>query len=134
MHAETLAYLFHNLPYDDKRSPALSQRPAGRAVQPVMIEIPAGDATLGQKRGEFGWDNEFAEHHVHVPAFTIGKYKITNGQYLDFVRDGAPAPHFWTERAAQWFYRGMFGEVPLPLNAPVYVTHSGSSQLRTLGG
>src|SRR5579872_2833431 len=123
MHAETLAYLFHNLPYDDKRSPAISKQPSGRAIKPVMIEIPAGEATLGQKHDEFGWDNEFAEHLVHVTGFHIGKYKVTNGQYLDFVRDGAPAPHFWTERAGQWFYRGMFGEVPLPLNAPVYVTH-----------
>lgn len=127
MHAETLAYLFHNLPYDQKRSPARGQQPAGPAVRPAMIEIPAGAATLGQKPEEFGWDNEFAEHRVHVPSFSIGKYKLTNGEYLDFVRDGAPAPHFWTQRAGEWFYRGMFGEMPLPLNAPVYVTHQEAS-------
>ena len=123
MHAETLAYLFHNLPFSQKRSPALRGPAAGGAVQPGMIEIPAGETTLGQKHGEFGWDNEFAEHRVRVPGFAIGKYKITNREYLEFVRTGAPAPHFWTERASQWFYRGMFSEAPLPLNAPVYVTH-----------
>ena len=134
MHAETLAYLFHNLPYDQKRSEAITQRSAGGAIKPVMIEIPAGAATLGQKRGEFGWDNEFAEHRVQVPAFGIGKYKVTNGQYLDFVRAGARAPHFWMERASQWFYRGMFGEVPLPLNAPVYVTHQEASNYARWAG
>ncbi len=127
MHAETLAYLFHNLPYGQKAPVRMDSAHSVRPVQPAMIEIPAGDATLGQKREAFGWDNEFSEHRVHVAAFGIGKYKVTNGQYLDFVRDGAPAPHFWTERAGQWFYRGMFGESPLPLNAPVYVTHQEAS-------
>jgi len=134
MHAETLAYLFHNLPYDQKQSQAMDQERAGRAVQPVMIEIAAGDATLGQKREEFGWDNEFAEHRVHVPAFNLGKYKVTNGQYLDFVRAGAPPPHFWIQRAGGWLYRGMFGEIPLPLNAPVYVTHQEASSYAHWGG
>ena len=38
------------------------------------------------------------EHQVNVPGFRVSKYKITNGQYLDFVEQGAPAPHFWTRR------------------------------------
>ncbi len=76
-----------------------------------------------KKRGEFGWDNEFDQHQVNVPGFRIGKYKVTNGEYLEFVREGAPAPHFWTRTRDDWFYRGMFSEIPLPLNAPVYVTH-----------
>ncbi len=63
MHAETLAYLLHNLPYDQKsagrRAPWIHA--ASRLANP-MIEIAPGIATLGQKRGEFGWDNEFAEH------------------------------------------------------------------------
>jgi len=127
MHAETLAYLFHNLPYDQKIPPALALRKPDRQVQPAMIEIPRGEATLGQRTGEFGWDNEFAEHSVQVPGFAIGKYKVTNAQYLDFVRDGAPAPHFWIERHGEWLYRGMFAETPLPLNAPVYVTYQEAS-------
>ena len=134
MHAETLAYLFHNLPYDQKHSLAVDPQHAGHPVQPVMIEIPAGEATLGQKREEFGWDNEFAEHRVHVPAFSLGKYKVTNRQYLDFVRDGAPAPHFWIQRAGQWFYRGMFGEIPLPLNAAAYVMHKEASSYARWAG
>jgi formylglycine-generating enzyme required for sulfatase activity len=124
MHAETLAYLLHNLPYDQKVS---SAAPALHSTKPLansMIEIAPGTATLGQERGKFGWDNEFDEHQVNVSGFRIGKYKITNGQYLDFVRQGAPAPHFWTQSGDSFIYRGMFSEIPLPLNAPVYVTHT----------
>ncbi len=108
-----------------------------------MIDIPAGEATLGRSRDRFGWDNEFNEHTVHVPAFRISKYKITNGDYLQFVREGANAPHFWERRSGEprrapaqpnrdrkgadsstetFFYRGMFESIPLPLDWPVYVT------------
>src|SRR5580658_6156724 len=128
MHAETLAYLLHNLPYHQKASVTAPVAHSTNSLVNSMLEIAPGVATLGQRRGEFGWDNEFAEHQVNVPGFRVGKYKITNGQYLDFVREGAPAPHFWTRRSDQtgdgWFYRGMFAEVPLPLNAPVYVAHA----------
>jgi formylglycine-generating enzyme required for sulfatase activity len=124
MHAETLAYLLHNLPFDQKASGSQPLvRPANRLANP-MIEIAPGLATLGQKHGEFGWDNEFAEHQVNVPGFRVSKYKVTNSQYLDFVQAGAAAPHFWRRRGDQWLYRGMFFEIPLPLNAPVYVTHA----------
>jgi iron(II)-dependent oxidoreductase len=126
MHAETLAYILHQLPYDQKTPPqadelCLAARPA---AAPATIVIPPGQARLGRTAGEgFGWDNEFQAHTVEVPAFEISRVKVTNGEYLDFVRQGAPAPFFWTERDGQYFYRGMWQEVPLPLDWPVYVTH-----------
>jgi formylglycine-generating enzyme required for sulfatase activity len=127
MHAETLAYLLHNLPYDRKTHTAAPLIHSTAQLANPMIEIAPGIATLGQKHGEFGWDNEFAEHQVNVPGFRVSKFKVTNGQYLDFVREGASPPHFWKAQAGQWFYHGMFSEVPLPLNAPVYVTHGEAS-------
>jgi formylglycine-generating enzyme required for sulfatase activity len=85
--------------------------------------VPAGAARLGLGEGEgFGWDNEFDAHTVHVDAFAVARYKVTNGEYVDFVRAGAAPPFFWTPRGSEWLYRGMFEEMPLPLDAPVYVT------------
>src|ERR1700736_1611754 len=110
MHAETLAYLLHNLAYEHKiGAPSESthldrDRPGAWA----MIEIPAGQATLGQDPKLFGWDNEFARHTVDVAAFAIAKYKVSNGEYLEFVRAGAQAPHFWLEENGRYWYRGMF--------------------------
>jgi formylglycine-generating enzyme required for sulfatase activity len=126
MHAETLAYLFHNLPYSSKRGPAAAISNGHCAPVNSMIEIPAGEAILGRERGDgFGWDNEFQRLAVDVPAFRIGRFKITNGEYLEFVRAGAAgAPHFWVEREGRWWLRAMFGEIPLPLDWPVYVTHA----------
>ncbi|HLH41237.1 MAG TPA: SUMF1/EgtB/PvdO family nonheme iron enzyme [Bryobacteraceae bacterium] len=128
MHAETLAYLFHNLPYEAKRGPApFAGKP--HRIENTMIQIPAGTAVLGRPRNDgFGWDNEFDRHEVPVPAFRISRFKVTNGEYLEYVRAGAPAPHFWVERDGCWFLRAMFGEIPLPLDWPVYVTHQEASR------
>jgi iron(II)-dependent oxidoreductase len=125
MHAETFAYMLHNLDPGRKIAPpgAVTQT-EGPAISPSMLEVGAGEAVLGRRRGNgFGWDNEFDEHKVRTPAFAMSKHKVTNGEYLEFVRVGAEAPHFWVRRGEQWFQRTMFGSAPLPVTWPVYVTH-----------
>jgi iron(II)-dependent oxidoreductase len=125
MHAETLAYLLHQLPYERKRPQPPPTVPDAGPPQASRIDIPAGDVEVGLRPGcGFGWDNEFDAHIVHVPAFRVDRYKVTNGEYLEFVRAGGDAPPFWIQRGGAWFYRGMFAEIPLPLSCPVYVTHS----------
>jgi formylglycine-generating enzyme required for sulfatase activity len=122
MHSETFSYMLHNLPFQRKVQPAFSVAPSGPAPSERMIEIPGGPVTLGRKRGDgFGWDNEFEAYQVDVAPFAVSQYKITNGDYLEFVREGASAPHFWSCLQGHWFYRGMFVDIPLPLDWPVYV-------------
>src|SRR5438270_10341364 len=84
MHAETLAYMLHQLPLDQKIRQGRKPELVAASITPRMVEIPAGRATMGLLRasGNFGWDNEFDEHSLEVPAFAIDKYKITNGQFL----------------------------------------------------
>ena len=60
---------------------------------------------------------------MDVPAFSIAKHKVTNSEYLEFVRQGAPAPFFWAQREGEWFQRGMFAEFPLQSDWPVYATY-----------
>jgi gamma-glutamyl hercynylcysteine S-oxide synthase len=123
MHAETFGYLLHSLPYRDKNSAApVELRPERPAPSNPMIPIESGCATLGQSMDHFGWDNEHLAHDVFVPAFRVSKFKISNGEYLDFVHEGGPVPHFWTLENNAWFYRGMFAQFPLPLDWPVWVT------------
>ncbi len=122
MHAETFAYLMHNLPYTDKthgEAPEPSERPA--PANP-MVRIATGNATLGKSRETFGWDNEHLAHKVAVPTFAISKYKVSNGEYLAFMREGGEVPNFWILEEGRWFYRGMFGKVPLPLDHAVWVS------------
>jgi ergothioneine biosynthesis protein EgtB len=104
---------------------------------------------LGLRRDApvFGWDNEFDEHVVHVPEFTIDRYKVTNGEFLRFLEAGGynndalwkaddrawrnaskiSHPAFWVRRGDTWSYRSMFEELPLPLDWPVYVSHAEAS-------
>lgn len=131
MHQETLLYLFHELPYEKK-----NRIPALRAAAPLppsssrgdiikdMIRIPAGEATLGTPAADFGWDNEFPEMRVAVKEFSIDRHDVTNGDYLEFVvATNRTPPHFWIEHDGAWHWRGLFDLVPLPFDAPVYVTH-----------
>jgi gamma-glutamyl hercynylcysteine S-oxide synthase len=126
MHLETLAYMFHNFGYELKNAPAaIGEASAGTsAPQNEWREIPAGEAVLGKRHDErFGWDNEYEELRIAVPAFRIQRYSVTNGDYLRFVEDGAEMPYFWVRRGDSIYYRGMFEELPLPLAWPVYVTN-----------
>ena len=161
MHAETLAYLLHQLPIEKKIAPQMLLRraletPASQSAGPRMVAIPDGEATLGMRRErkEFGWDNEFEEMKVSVSRFNIGVYPVTNGEYLEFVRGGAyedkvhwsaedwqwvtsqgiSHPLFWERGGGNdvgnhtgWEYRGMFAQIPLPLDWPVYVSHAEAS-------
>jgi formylglycine-generating enzyme required for sulfatase activity len=124
MHAETLAYILHNMPHARKFAPESAPVPEpAAAFAPRMIEFGPSEVELGMAREQaFGWDNEFDAHAVQVPEFSIGKYKVTNGEYLEFVREGAAPPFFWHDNGGEWQYRGMFENVALPLDAPVYVT------------
>jgi iron(II)-dependent oxidoreductase len=157
MHAETLAYMLHQLPLAQKntalRKPVLT-RAEPRDALSSMVSVPAGQAVLGMAResGRFGWDNEFGEMRVDVPAFEIDRHMVTNGAFLAFVEDGGyrepkwwspqdwawkeaeriTQPAGWSQRAAsdehgEWTLRTMFDEVPLPLDWPVYASHAEAS-------
>ncbi|MGH9534812.1 MAG: SUMF1/EgtB/PvdO family nonheme iron enzyme [Terriglobales bacterium] len=125
MHLETLTYLLHQIAPEDKQISADAPVAAG-PMRSEWIQIPSGEAWLGRDRQEpgYGWDNEFERHAVAVPEFEIGRYKISNGQYLAFVRAGGPRPPFWRGGEEEgWRLLAMGGEIPLPLDRPVYVTH-----------
>jgi iron(II)-dependent oxidoreductase len=150
MHCETLAYMLHRLPLEQKVR--VASKPAVVSTEPLkaaMVGVPAGPVVLGMPSGgaAFGWDNEFEAHTIEVPAFTIDKYKITNGQYLEFTRAGGyetrafwnaadwewrvahgiSHPAFWRRSGEHWRYRAMFEEISLPLDWPVYVSHAEAS-------
>jgi gamma-glutamyl hercynylcysteine S-oxide synthase len=157
MHAETLAYLLHNVQVDRKIAQPAPAEDRRRAPENRSVAIPSGIATLGQKRaaGGFGWDNEFDTQQVLVPGFSIDALPVTNADFLRFMddggyetqrfwhaedwawiqKDGVAHPHFWSasdtpdaENPEQrWSFRMMFGSIGLPLSWPVYVSHAEAS-------
>ena len=106
MHQETLLYMWHRLPYDQKHKPAgvryeLNAPPPAHAV----AKIPAGRATLGadRERAAFGWDNEFGEHQVDVGGFDIDVHDVTNADFLEFVKAGGyRQPKLWMPEHWAW--------------------------------
>ncbi len=151
MHAETLAYMLHRLPYNRKNPRPIPPRLTLVPDISTMIEVPQGPAMLGLERNgdTFGWDNEYERHWVDIPAFAIDRYKIRNSEYLDFINSGGYAnrtlwsdadwqwketngishPAFWRQddNGREWFWKGMFNEIPLPPDWPAYVSHAEAS-------
>jgi ergothioneine biosynthesis protein EgtB len=150
MHQETLLYMWHRLPFDRKRKPANYQPRIDGVVPPQeWIAIPRGTATLGVDRDTipFGWDNEFASSSADVEAFAIERHNVTNAAFLAFVESaGYESPRWWTaddwawvqhervrhplfweRQGSDWYWRGMFNLVPLPLAWPAYVSQAEAS-------
>ena len=131
MHQETLLYMWHRLPYEQKRVPTyLRYERKAEAPAPQAVKIPAGQATLGATRGKipFGWDNEFEACVIDVAAFDVDVHSVTSADYLPFVEAGhVEPPAFWHRQDGQWFWRAMFEFVPLPMAWPVYVSHDDAS-------
>jgi iron(II)-dependent oxidoreductase len=164
MHQETLLYMWHRLPYEQKHRGAwrsevggwIPGNDTGVAEIRASAVVPAGYATLGAARNEvaFGWDNEFEQYAVHVPAFEIDVLPVTNAQFLEFIEAGGyqkralwdeegwdwiqaqqvEHPAFWLHRDEPipdlrppipgFLWRGMFEAIPLPPSWPVYVSQA----------
>jgi iron(II)-dependent oxidoreductase len=151
MHQETLRYMWHRLRFDRKVRPAglPAQLIGGEPPTPSLVHVPAGRATLGAdpERVAFGWDNEWPQHEIDVPAFSIGTHSVTNRDFLEFadaggydreelwdsegwawVRElGVRHPLFWEMHRGVWFWRGLWDLVPLPMAWPVYVSQAEAS-------
>lgn len=150
MHQETLLYMWHRLPLDQKRRPAGYVPVVDGPVPPAeWIYIPPGRATLGLNRDEhvFGWDNEQPATVADVPEFSLERHNVTNAAFLEFVdaggysdqrwwrpddwtwvqSEGVRHPLFWERHDHTWRWRGMFDLIPLPLSWPVYVSHAEAS-------
>jgi len=156
MHAETLAYMLHQLPREKKIRQRQADVPETHQPRAESIEIPEGSVTLGLSRdaAEFGWDNEYDAHTAAVPAFVIDRYKVTNGQFLEFLRAGGyqdrglwtaadwewktahdvSHPAFWKRTGDSWCLQTMFDEIALPLSWPVYVSQAEASAFARWAG
>src|SRR6185503_14230711 len=106
-------------------------------------------ATMGVAReaARFTWDNERPALSLPVDGFSIERHNVTNQRFLEFVdaggydneslwkpddwewvqRERVGHPLFWERHDEAWYWRGMFGLLPLPLQWPVYVSQAEAS-------
>jgi formylglycine-generating enzyme required for sulfatase activity len=65
------------------------------AVCPAMVAVPGGRFLMGSPAGEAGrFDAEGPQHWVTLKAFALGKFPVSNAEFLSFLRETGyqPAP------------------------------------------
>ncbi|NDJ77604.1 MAG: SUMF1/EgtB/PvdO family nonheme iron enzyme [Chloroflexi bacterium] len=82
--------------------------PAGEvarlAFEPETMLVPAGPFLMGHPELAEGQPtgHEFPPHTVTLPAYRIGKYEVTVGEYRAFIEAGGyHEPRWWTEAGWQ---------------------------------
>jgi ergothioneine biosynthesis protein EgtB len=113
---------------------------ANNAVQPLTWQgFPEGVHSIGFEGSEFAFDNEGPRHNVYLQPFRIASRLVTNGEYVEFMREGGytkpalwlsdgwdavntnswKAPLYWEQRDGEWWHYTMDGMVPLNQAEPV---------------
>ena len=60
------------------------------------IDHDGGPVEIGHRGREFGFDNEFPVHTVHLTPFGLADRPVTCGEWLSFMEDdGYSRPEFW---------------------------------------
>jgi ergothioneine biosynthesis protein EgtB len=98
----------------------------------------AGIYSVGFDGAGFAFDNEGPRHNVYLEGFRLASRLVTNGEYLEFMRDNGygraelwlsdgwdcvrnnqwNAPLYWEQRAGEWWYYTIEGMKPLELSEP----------------
>lgn len=147
IHLETSSVLIRQqaLHYVRKHPAWAPCRDHGEPPQNELVPIPAGLARAGKPRDDalYGWDNEYTCREVAVPAFQVGKYLVSNREFLGFMEAGGydhdtwweeegrawkafrrpRHPEFWVRKSDAWLLRLMTEEVPMPWDWPVEVNY-----------
>jgi ergothioneine biosynthesis protein EgtB len=84
------------------RNPLLPAYQAGTcesndAAAPMhFIPFDGGIREIGASGKHFGFDNELPRHRTLVEPYALADRLVTNGEYLEFIRDGGyKRPEFW---------------------------------------
>jgi iron(II)-dependent oxidoreductase len=124
-HNETLLQALQMMPggYDTDRQ----SLPAGGGATLDQMTVPGGNYPIGTDAHE-PYDNEHPRHMVELQEFSIDRFPVTSGQYIEFIaeggyqrpefwnptgwewreKEGATAPAYWRREGTEW-YRDSFG-------------------------
>jgi formylglycine-generating enzyme required for sulfatase activity/2-polyprenyl-3-methyl-5-hydroxy-6-metoxy-1,4-benzoquinol methylase len=103
IHLETSSVLFRQLPVDCvvepagwRTAPTFASAPDQAPSNALVTAAPA-TVVLGKPTSfpSFGWDNEYGQRKVDVPAFAASKYLVSNAEFLPFVEAGGYMERKW---------------------------------------
>ncbi len=147
IHIETSSVLHRQLNISDIKPSSLflTCKECSKAPKNELVQIKGADIRLGKDENHhlYGWDNEYGKEIVEVSDFQTSKYLVSNGEYMEFVKDGgyekekywddeglkflkissAKHPPFWVKEGDEFKYRSMCEIVAMPLNWPVDVNN-----------
>lgn len=147
IHLETSSVLIRQLPLNEVVSGLFGKICVERGNTPINEFLPVSGAEmkLGKPSDHplYGWDNEYGNYTEKVEDFKTTKFLISNGEFLDFVKDnGYQNKEYWTEEGWNWcnfkkagmplFWRKkdedyslrlVAEEIPMPWNWPVEVNY-----------
>jgi len=114
-------------------------------VENSLVKIPKTTVKLGKSFDDnyYGWDNEYGIHKENVKSFKASKYLVSNGEYMEFVKNGGyensefwcdegreflrqsgvKHPPFWIQKNDGYSFRTLSKEIDMPLSWPVEVNN-----------
>ncbi len=89
----------------------------------------SGDQSPHSKNYDFAFDNEKPAHQVFLQDYAIDRALISNGEFLEFIRDGGYQDYRW------WFSEGWEAVNREQWRAPLYwELHDGKWMIRDFSG
>jgi ergothioneine biosynthesis protein EgtB len=104
--------------------------PAHQVGSQRWLEFEGGLVEIGHEGSGFAYDNESPRHRVYLEPYQLADRLVTNGEYLEFLRDGGyQRPELWLSEGWQWVQAQA-------LEAPLYWNRdeeSGWSEFTSVG-
>lgn len=110
-HNETMVQTLQLARLADYEPAGVQALPASLKPSPTgleLVEVPAGECTIGAPADGFAYDNERPRHRTNVRAYLIGRTPITNATYLTFVEGGGYGRREWWSDEG-WAWKEQYG-------------------------
>lgn len=128
-HQELMVYDLQHLLADRYVPPKAGKPPRAKAAEPDLVQVDGGIYEMGYGGSGFCYDIELPEHKVYLNDYQIGRFPVTNSEYMEFVNDGGyadyrhwladgwkrvreegwTAPMYWERVDGQWYTRDFAG-------------------------
>jgi 5-histidylcysteine sulfoxide synthase/putative 4-mercaptohistidine N1-methyltranferase len=145
IHIETSLVLHRQMPIEFVKEVS-EFKPCSHSVDAPkneMVSVASEYVELGKSTSHhlYGWDNEYGTYSEDVGEFKASKYLVSNGEFMEFVKDGgyinenlwdeeglkfleksqAIHPVFWVLEDGEYRYRTLSKIIEMPLDWPVDV-------------
>lgn len=133
-----IKYILGNNPLTPKYNDALGYHQAEEVSQ-KWLSVKKGVYEIGYQGDGFCYDNELGRHKVYLQDFQISNKLVTNGAYIEFIKDGGykdfnywhadgwewvqqekiEKPMYWHKIDTNWHHYTLEGLTPLRHEAPL---------------